>query len=93
MRPGAGESNDRWAAQDAQIAAKAQEEVKASTERTVEDIADDAAMFDAHLASMRERGLVSEWDEAQLLEAEQTAVDLEHRAAAYEAAAACEMEG
>ena len=93
MRPAAAESNDRWAAEDAQIAARADTEVKASTERTAQDYADDAALFDAHLASMRERGLVSEWDEAGLLEAEEAAVDLEHRAAAYEAAAACEMEG
>lgn len=92
MAAGAREINDRWAHEDAEISAKAAQEINAR-EATIEDVAADAALFDAHLTSLRERGLLTGEDEADLLAAEQTAVDLEHRAAAYEAAGACEMEG
>lgn len=83
---------DRWAAEDDEIAAKATEDIKGK-EPTVDDVMADAALYDAHLTSMRERGLLTGGDEADLLAAEQAAIDLEHRAAAYEAAGACEMEG
>lgn len=93
MAPGEPEVNDRWAAEDAMIAAKAEEDVKGGKDVTVEDLEADAALYDAHLGSMRQRGLVTPEDEADILAAEQAAVDLDQRAAAYEAAGACEMEG
>lgn len=90
---GRGLNQDRWAAEDAEIAARADAELASAKDRDVTDIEADTALFDAHLTSMRERGLLDGKDEAALLDAEEIAVDLEHRAAAYEAAAACEMEG
>lgn len=84
---------DRWAAENQRISETATREVNETKDATAEDLAADAAMYDAHLQSMRERGLLTPEDEAAILGAETIARDLDERALAYEAAAACEAEG
>jgi hypothetical protein len=82
---------DRWAADDVAIAAGATEDGKGKDE-TLQDIEADFAILGAHLESMRQRGLLSQEDEADLLASNDTARVMEEQAAAYEAAGICEGE-
>lgn len=82
---------DRWAADDIAIAAEATDDSKRKDE-TLQDIEADSAILGAHLESMRQRGLLSQEDEADLLASNDTARVMEEQAAAYEAAGICEGE-
>lgn len=82
---------DRWAADDIAIAAEAYDDSKRKDE-TLQDIEADTAILGAHLDSMRQRGLLSQEDEADLLASNDTARMMEEQAAAYEAAGICEGE-
>lgn len=82
---------DRWAADDVAIAAEAYDDSKRKDE-TLQDIEADTAILGAHLESMRQRGLLSQEDEADLLASNDTARMMEEQAAAYEAAGICEGE-
>ncbi len=88
---------DKYAEQDAATSQQATETI-AEPDQKIEVSSDTAdtetqsSMLDAHLDSMRERGILSEADEAAIKAADEAAKDLEVRADAYEAAAACEIE-
>jgi hypothetical protein len=66
--------------------------IEAAGDRTPEDVAADREVADAHIASMRERGLVDEEMEAMLEAADEEAKRMEGEAKAYEAAGVCDTE-
>lgn len=81
---------DEYARDDADASTSAARDTEA--ELTTQDVESNIAQHDAHIESMRERGLLTPEDEAEIKAADEVAQDLEARAGAYEAAAACEME-
>ena len=64
---------------------------ESASEFRMEDITADTELFNAHLESMRARGLVTEEMEAELKAGDDAAEALEKEAQAWEAAAICEV--
>jgi len=83
---------DRWAAEEAESSARADEQLRHSKDETPEDIAADAAFAVAHLDSMRARGILGAEQEAMVRVGNEEADRMEHEASAYEAAGICDME-